>query len=52
MFFVYKSIISDLKHDKAIFKDNSNKNVDIKFSVHFWNNLHQVCSKSEDWKSN
>ena len=29
-----------------------NKNVDIKFSAHerFWNNLHQVRSKSKDWK--
>jgi hypothetical protein len=26
-----------------------NKNVDIKFS--FWNNLHQVRSKSKDWKT-
>jgi hypothetical protein len=28
---------------------DSNKNVDIKFS--FWNNLHQVRSKSKDWKT-
>ena len=31
----------------------NNKNVDIKFSAHdvFWNNLHQVNSKSKDWKA-
>jgi len=30
-----------------------NKNVDIKFSsiTRFWNNLHQVFSKSKDWKT-
>ena len=29
-----------------------NINVDIKFSAHqrFWNNLHQVRTKSKDWK--
>jgi hypothetical protein len=27
------------------------KPVDIKLSVRFWNNLHQVRSKSIDWKA-
>ena len=32
---------------------NKNNNVDIKFecTTHFWNNLHQVHSKSKDWKT-
>jgi hypothetical protein len=38
-----------------ILSEFSNKNVDIKFSSHdttyFWNNLHQVRSKSKDWKT-
>ena len=33
-------------------KDHWNKNIDIKFSVTlFWNNLHQVLSKSKDLKA-
>ena len=33
-------------------KDHLNKNTDIKFSVTlFWNNLHQVLSKSKDLKA-
>jgi hypothetical protein len=36
-----------------IFIVRINKKVDIKFSaqIRFWNNLHQVRSKSKDWKA-
>jgi hypothetical protein len=38
----------------VISKLNQNKNADIKCSAttRFWNNLHQLRSKSKDWKAN
>jgi hypothetical protein len=43
------------QHSNSTWTVNIIKNVDIKFSSHdttcFWNNLHQECSKSKDWKN-